>query len=110
MEQHKIFYKNRCIGELEISKLEDGMSAKFTTNGNMDDVLKSIGAYKFNWYQICKKDTHPPFDLNGQQVNVPYIDPYPCGFALEKNKNFIYWNDGYPWYWDVSSVKTYKNF
>lgn len=107
---HQIYYKNRKIGTISIRKINNKTFARFSTIDSINNTLEYIGAHKFNWFQICCKDNHPPFDLSGNQVNVPYIDPYPCGYALEGNKNFIYWNDGHPWYWDVSSVKTYKNF
>ena len=109
MTTKDIYYKNKYIGKLIIHKLYNGITACFVTE-NIKDTLSSLNAYKLNWFQICTYDDNPPYNIEGERIVVPYIDPYPKGYALEQNKNLIYWNDGYPWYWDVSNVYTKKDY
>lgn len=88
-----------------MTKTTSGVKAVFRTNG-IQDVLDDIGATHFNWIQICVKDDHPPLDSGGKAVTVPYIDPYPGGYALESKPGFYYWNDGLCYYWDMKNVIT----
>ena len=106
---HQIYYKGDEIGNLVICKKYNGIFAYFKAD-NMRGILNKIGGYAFNWFQVCTQDNNPPYDMNGHKIDVPYIDPYPGGFALEKDKSYMYWNDRYPWYWDVSTIKTLKEF
>ena len=106
----QVYYNDEIIGDIIIRNIGNGVYADFDTLYDMNYVLDKMGGYALNWFQMCTHDDNPPYDIEGKQVTVPYIDPYPGGFALEKDKNFMYWNDGKPWYWDVSSIKTFRGF
>lgn len=107
---YQIKYDNELIGDITIRNLGNGVSAIFKTPFGIKHILNKMDGYAFNWFQVCTYDNNPPYDIKGNKVSVPYIDPYPGGFALERDKNYMYWNDGKKWYWDMDSIKTFRGF
>ncbi len=101
----QIHYRNKRIGDLDVSKTSGGVKACFSML-DIQSTLEDIGASYFNWIQTCTKDSHPPFDIHNQQIKTPYLDPYPGGYALQSQPDFYYWNDGLQYYWDMRNIRT----
>lgn len=103
-----VYYAEKRIGTLTVDKTSIGVKARFDTL-DLQTALDDIGACYFNWIQICTKDTHPPLDTNDKTVKIPYLDPYPGGYALQSFPKFYYWNDGLGYYWDMRKIPTTGN-
>jgi len=102
----RVYYKDKRIGDLVVSRTKLGVKAQFNTL-DIQATLEDIGASYLNWVQICVKNSSPPLDLYDKPVKIPYIDPYPEGYALDPK--FYYWNDGLGYYWDIRNIATEGN-
>tara|TARA_Y100000590_G_C15589208_1_gene965356 strand:+ start:225 stop:821 length:597 start_codon:yes stop_codon:yes gene_type:complete len=100
-----VYYNKKRIGIIVIKKMYKGVSAEFKII-NHKPLSKILKVHCFNWIQKCIYDDNPPITLCDELTKVPYIDPLPGGFALQKNPNYIYWADHTLWYWDTKDIQT----
>lgn len=105
MIKYPLIYNGTIIGTMLIFIFHNHIDADFVSL-NLSGVKEWIGCSSFNWYQECISDLYPPYDTLGNRINVPYIDPFPGGYSLEEDKDFIYWSDDTHYYWDMDSIKT----